>query len=232
MLSVPAASVRSMPRLLTRRTVEVSVAVLANTEGKARIMALPGADLAAAAAGELARLEQLWYDIELPEGIRLELIDGELVMSPTGSIGHSTAISELIQMLASITGSHGWLLHTNATVRIPATGERLIPDLVIAVRQARQLSKWELAPEGVLLAAEVVSPSSRRRDREVKRRAYAQGPVPLYLLVDAYASPPAVTLFSQPGQDGYASEQVAAAGQPLQLPEPFGVALDAARLLG
>ena len=50
-------------------------------------MAMPGTD--PVAAGEFAELERLWYELEVPEGVRLELIDGELVVSPTGSIGHS-----------------------------------------------------------------------------------------------------------------------------------------------
>ena len=46
------------------------------------------------------------------------------------------------------------------------------------------------------------------------------------------SDPPGITVFSQPGADGYGRRQTAAAGQPLRLPEPFGIALDTARLLG
>jgi hypothetical protein len=56
--------------------------------------------------------------------------------------------------------------------------------------------------------------------------------VPLYLLIDRLASPPAVTLFGQPGDGDYGRRQAAAAGEPLRLREPFGIALDTARLLG
>lgn len=103
---------------------------------------------------------------------------------------------------------------------------------MIAPKGSPPFSEWELLAPGVLLVAEVVSPSSRRRDREQKPRAYAQGGVPLYLLIDRFASPPAVTLFSEPGEDGYGKRQVAAAGEPLRLPKPFGITLDTARLLG
>jgi Uma2 family endonuclease len=89
----------------------------------------------------------------------------------------------------------------------------------------------ELLGPGVLLVAEVVSPHSRREDREVKPQAYARGGILLYLLIDKLADPPGVTLFSRPGADGYARRQTATAGQPLRLPRPFGIALDTARLL-
>jgi hypothetical protein len=65
-----------------------------------------------------------------------------------------------------------------------------------------------------------------------KVRAYAQGRVPFYLLVDQLADPATVTLFSDPDEDAYRSCHPAAAGQALRLPEPFGISLDTRRLLG
>jgi Uma2 family endonuclease len=194
-------------------------------------MALPRTDLAAAAEAELAQLERLWYEAEWPEGVRVELIDGELVVSPSGSVRHSTAISSLLSQIFDVTRQHGWILHTNLTTHVAATRERLIPDLMVAPPGAATFSDCELLAPGVLLVAEVASLSSRRRDREQKKRAYAQGGVPLYLLIDRFAAPAAVTLFSDPGQEGYQSARAAAAGQPLRLPAPFDIGLDTARLL-
>jgi Uma2 family endonuclease len=198
---------------------------------EAQAMAMSRTD-PAAEAGWFTALERLWYELEPPEGVRVELIDGELVVSPTGSVWHSGAVSALIFQLVDLAREHDWVMHTFLTAHIPPTRERLIPDLMIAPKDSPPFSECELLTPGVLLAAEVVSPSSRRRDREVKPRAYAQGGVPLYLLIDWFAKPPTVTLFSQPSADGYSKRQVAAAGQPLRLPEPFGIALDTARLLG
>ena len=195
-------------------------------------MATAKADLAAVAASEFADLERLWYEMDWPPGSRVELIDGELVVSPTGSVWDSAAVDELMEQLFALKRRRGWAFHTNLTAHIPPTRERLIPDLMIAPKGSPPFSEWELLAPAVLLAAEVVSPSSRRRDREQKPRAYAQGGVPLYVLIDRFASPPAVTLFSEPGEDGYGRRLVAAAGEPLRLPKPFGIALDTARLLG
>jgi Uma2 family endonuclease len=199
---------------------------------EAQVMATPTPDNAAAGTDGFAELERLWYELEPPEGVRVELIDGELVVSPTGSVSHSGAVSALIFQLVDLARKHDWVMHTFLTAHIPMTKERLIPDLMIAPKGSPPFSEWELLAPGVLLAAEVVSPSSRRRDRDVKPRAYAQGEIPLYLLVDRFAKPPTVTLFSQPGADGYGKRQVAAAGEALRLPKPFGIALDTARLLG
>jgi Uma2 family endonuclease len=202
-----------------------------SSDVEATAMAMPRTDPAAAADG-FAELERLWYELEPPEGARVELIDGELIVSPTGSVWHSAAIDKLMDQLFDLKRRRGWYFHTYLTVHIPATGERLIPDLMVAPAEAPRFSDDELLAPGVLLAAEVVSPWSRRRDRDLKPLAYARGGVSLYLLIDRLDNPPAGTLFSQPGEDSYGKRQVATAGQALRLPKPFGIALDTGRLLG
>ena len=115
-------------------------------------------------------------------------------------------------------------------MHIPVTRERLTPDLAIVPSQAPGFGEYELLAPGVLLVAEVVSPYSRREDRDIKPQAYACGGIPLYLLIDKLADPPMATLLRQPGEHGYGKRE--AAGEALRLPKPFGIALDTARLLG
>jgi Uma2 family endonuclease len=134
-------------------------------------------------------------------------------------------------LVMSSTERNGWEIHTNLSAHIPLTRERLIPDLMVVPADAPGCGDEEVHSPGILLVAEVVSPSSRRQDRETKTRAYARGGVPLYLLVDRFAEPPGVTLFSRPGPDGYQTVQKATAGQPLRLPAPIDVSLDTAKLL-
>ena len=194
-------------------------------------MAVPGADLAATAQAEVADLEELWRSLDLP-GHRVELIDGQVVVSPTASRWHSSTIDRLIDALIDVKRHHGWVIHTNLTVHVAATRERLIPDLMIAPDDAPGFGDDELLGHGVLLVTEVVSPSSQRQDRVAKPRAYAQGQVPLYLLIDQVSDPAAVTLFRSPARDGYLVCERATAGETLRLPEPFGIALDVGTLLG
>jgi Uma2 family endonuclease len=201
-----------------------------SSDVEATAMAMPGTD--SAAAEEFAELERLWYELEVPPGTRVELIDGELVVSPTGSVWHSEAVYSLTVSLVRVAERHKWVIHTNLTAHVSPTRERLIPDLMVAPKDAPPFGECELLASGALLVAEVVSPWSQRRDREVKPRAYARGGVPLYLLIDRFADPSAVTLFSEPGEEGYGNRRTAAAGKPLRLPKPFDIALDTARLLG
>lgn len=194
-------------------------------------MAAAPADWAAAAEAELADLERTWAALDIP-GHRTELLDGQLIVSPSPSRRHSRAIDRLIVSLVDVRLRNDWEFHTNLTVHITASRERLIPDLMIAPKDAPGFGDSELLSSGVLLAAEVVSPHSQQRDRVTKLRAYARGGVPLYLLIDQLTSPATVTLFSSPGQDRYTTRTSAAAGQQLPLPEPFAITLNAARLLG
>ena len=192
-------------------------------------MAMPRPDLATVAAAELADLERLWQEMDLP-GHPVELIDGQIVVSPTPSRRHAHVVTELIDQLIDVKRK-GWQRDTNLTVHIIPTRERVIPDLVIAPTDAPGFGDEEVLSPGVLLVAQVVSPSSRRHDRETKNCIYAQGGIPLYLLVDRFAEPATVTLFSDPADSGYRESQSAIAGRRLRLPDPFGIKLDTARLL-
>lgn len=76
---------------------------------------------------------------------------------------------------------------------------------------------------GVAMVLEVTS-TKPEADREAKRRCYARGGVPLYLLVDREAS--MVTLFRKPERDDYLRVLKRSFGDPLPLPEPFAFDLD------
>jgi Uma2 family endonuclease len=103
-------------------------------------------------------------------------------------------------------------------------------DLVVTPTDAPRYDENELYAHGVLLVAEVVSPGSERDDRTDKAIFYAQGRMPLYLLVDIEAAQPTVTLFSDPADGKFRSAVSVPLGEELPLPEPFGMILDTASL--
>jgi hypothetical protein len=83
--------------------------------------------------------------------------------------------------------------------------------------------------ERVVLAAEVVSRSSRSDDRFRKPALHAQAGIPCYLRVEL--EPPHVVAY-RVGADGlYEEVGRAAPGEVLTLTEPFPVAVDPAALL-
>jgi hypothetical protein len=58
----------------------------------------------------------------------------------------------------------------------------------------------------------------------------AQAGVPFYLLVDRFTDPLAVSLYGQPGAEGYTAITTVGVGEKLHLPEPFGITLDTSAL--
>ncbi|HET8648787.1 MAG TPA: Uma2 family endonuclease [Gemmatimonadales bacterium] len=118
------------------------------------------------------------------DGRRYELINGELVVTPAPRGIHQVAIAELMQRFhQALAGSAVHMLHSPADLAL-GEDEILQPDL-FAYRTAtgRVLSDWSDIT-ALVLAIEVLSPSSARYDRQLKRRRYQRAGVPQYWIVD------------------------------------------------
>ncbi len=115
-------------------------------------------------------------DLEaLPDdGLRYELDDGCLVVSPPPPNAHNMAATELAYLILSGYGSQ---------FRVAADGALLFdsrnyrqPDLLMIWREGAVPAY--AGPGDVVLALEVMSPSSVRRDRLVKPAQYAAAGIP------------------------------------------------------
>mgnify|MGYP001252445667 CR=1 FL=1 len=118
----------------------------------------------------------------------------------------------------------------DGAVELPATSDRGKPDLYVCPADESAYGRWLTPAEDVLLAVEVVSPSSRHDDYETKRDAYARSEIPLYLIVDPREA--RVTLHAGPGPDGYSRMTTVPIGDKLDLPEPFGITVDTGTMPG
>jgi Uma2 family endonuclease len=176
---------------------------------------------------DLLRLrEQLGEDYR-----RNEIIEGLLVVSPLATRWHQLAIKWLLRSLQDLCDEKGWEAADPAEIELPRNRDRIQPDVVV-FRDADSLPLMDnLMPlDHVLLVAEVVSPSSIRIDREIKPSACAQAGIPLYLLVDRFTEPLSVTLYSEPGDQGYAAGTTVSFGEKLRIPAPFDTTLDTSAL--
>lgn len=156
---------------------------------------------------------------DLPDdGHRYELVDGVLVVSPSPAYGHQDAVGHLyVTLLAACPPDLKVLLAPYDVVLSDDTV--LIPDLLVAPRSrftAREL------PGPPLLAVEVLSPSTRRFDRLLKRDRLLSAGCPSYWLVDP--DEPAVTVLELRAGT---YEQVAhvAGDEAVELTAPFPVRL-------
>jgi Uma2 family endonuclease len=160
-----------------------------------------------------------------------EIIEGRLIVSPMPVFWHERVCNWLFRELMDTCDEKGWFIDRAAEIELPPTDDLIEPDLMVLrdpegqpdLKPTRQL-------DHVVLVAEVISRSSIRDDREVKPRACALADIPLYLLVDRFTVPMTVSLFSEPGEKGYARVETVNVGGKLRLPAPFDVALDTASL--
>ncbi|MFJ6591565.1 Uma2 family endonuclease [Streptomyces violaceusniger] len=181
---------------------------------------------------EFVNLLDLHAQLELPDGMRAELIGGEIVISPTPANFHNWIYGRLQRRLNREV-PEDWIITNTATVFLPATEERFIPDLLICESEAlKSMEEWQVQAGDVLLVAEITSPSTRARDLQAKVKGYAHSNVPIYLLIDPHDDEGSTTVYSAPdGKGRYRDEHRAAFGEPLTLPEPLGLELDTAGFL-
>lgn len=132
---------------------------------------------------------------DLPEdadGVRYELIDGSLYVTPSADVPHQLLCFDMGRRLADrVPGELRVALEVNVIV---GTQTLVIPD--VAVIDPAHLTERDLgvAPAGLRLVIEVTSASTRRRDLSIKRELYREWNVP-YVVLDRSVAPVATTVF-------------------------------------
>ncbi|MCR6488163.1 Uma2 family endonuclease [Amycolatopsis sp. OK19-0408] len=127
---------------------------------------------------------------------RIELVDGMLLVSPWPGLEHQRILGKL-QFACAPALPVGAESLPGANVRL--TARRLLtPDLVIVNCPGVDTAAY--AASEVLLAAEIVSPSTKMQDRILKRAVYAEALIPFYLLVEP-GDENIATLFERQGED-------------------------------
>lgn len=119
---------------------------------------------------------------DLPDdGSRYELLEGSLLVTPAPSWDHQVIATRLAVLLANGLGKTAHVVAVGAIQRGEST--QLQPDILVVPSSYDMGAHWRLIDEW-WLAVEVMSPSSRVYDREVKRAAYIALGVQEYWLVD------------------------------------------------
>jgi Uma2 family endonuclease len=139
-----------------------------------------------------------------------ELYEGHMIVSPSPKPRHSTASRRLANAIEEALAP-GYQVHQDVDVdlRLAAPDEPGFvprPDLVVVLDEAAQRVDDQggvLLASDALLVVEIVSPSSRRMDRVVKRDEYATAGIPHYWIVDI-AEPVSIMACHLAGEFGYA----------------------------
>ena len=121
------------------------------------------------------------------DGNRYEVIGGELFVTPAPNFDHQRAVVRLLLRLAPFVDAHrlGHALLSPADIEFDE--EDLVqPDAFVTPPIASRPRRWSDV-KTLLLAVEVLSPSTARADRTVKRRLFQRVRVPVYWIVDVEA---------------------------------------------
>jgi len=122
------------------------------------------------------------------DGQRHEVVHGELLVTPSPRELHQRALLRLVLALGKYLEQYPEVgaLYTSPA-DISWTPDTLVqPDLFVAALDEARSGDWSRF-RTLLLAVEVLSPSSVRQDRFTKRRLYQEAGVATYWIVDADA---------------------------------------------
>jgi Uma2 family endonuclease len=120
---------------------------------------------------------------DLPEdGVRRELLDGVLLVSPSPSIPHQVLSGRLMVALEETCPDH---FHVTQANDVQISRRRLfIPDVLVTTDEAARRGGSKVAAAEVVLAVEIVSPSSQSMDRVMKPTLYAKAGIPFYWMIE------------------------------------------------
>lgn len=130
----------------------------------------------------------------LPDnGLRYEILDGVLVVSPSPTPRHQVAHSELMALLLAACPPDHRVFSAPLDWQ-PDRRTSLQPDILVLARDAYTAERITGTP---VLAIEVLSPTTARVDRLLKFSRYAEGGIGQYWIVDPGLSgaPPSVEVY-------------------------------------
>jgi Uma2 family endonuclease len=170
-----------------------------------------------------------WWTIDdlsqLPDdGMRYELVDGSLLVSPSPTPRHGEVLF-LLRRLLDRQAPPDMAVSNDVGVQIGSVHTYFIPDLFVIPRSGFRAHPRYLLPGDVRLAVEVLSEHNRGRDLVLKRHYYGTVGIPRYWVVDPFEH--TLTVLALSGT-AYEQEAVVAAGTTWGTDDPFPLKVDPA----
>lgn len=169
------------------------------------------------------RMTDLFEHLDVPEGVRVELLRGEIVMMASPDLVHNRIVTRVLRQIPD----QKWDCLQTTDIDILTENSEPVPDLVVLERGVGPESGRLLPAPLVTLLVEVVSKTSVQRDYEIKRSIYAGGEVPAYLIIDPIVGQ--CVLLTDPvgsgDEAGYRAQRITKFGEPMAL-DMLGIELD------
>jgi Uma2 family endonuclease len=176
-------------------------------------------------------VRELFDALPLMPGLRVEIIEGKLIVSPAPAPKRFLTATALDHALIPLCQERGWKgTQGGPNLRVEGRRDSLAPDFVV---WSPDCELWgnELPSAEVIMTAEVVSPGAVRGDHKDKVRLYALGRIPVHVLIDTIAKTPSVTVHSDIEDGEYRTITTVPLGRRVSLPSPVGVELDTSILM-
>ncbi|ORT58852.1 Uma2 family endonuclease [Streptomyces sp. CB03238] len=168
------------------------------------------------------------FNAVAPEGWRVELIEGDIHVTPPPNGENETILSEMNRQVIPKLPDNRLLTYTGIGLNLPGASRtgHVEPDFVIALRGSIAPEAYYHDPSGVLLVCEVTSRSTAANDRAKKILGYARAGIPVYLLIDRQVEGGAIFVYSKPEGDSYTRQEKYTSSQTVPLPDPLGFEID------
>lgn len=166
--------------------------------------------------------------VRLPEDWRrYEIVDGQLMMVPSPSVGHQVVANRLKRLIAAPFGDSYIVLEGVALDLAPTFR---IPDIMVFNAGAYSAKAVKVLPADVALVVEVVSPGSRTNDRITKPAEYAAAGIRSYWRVELEPTTSLTAYVLRPGDQVYTEIGTWGEGDIALIVDPVAVEVDIADL--
>ncbi|MEU7433197.1 Uma2 family endonuclease [Streptomyces sioyaensis] len=166
-----------------------------------------------AESGELDDLFERLEQMHVPEGYKVEIVEGDVFMAPQRDV-HWQTIRRIVRALEDRFGLDA---PVTSDVRIDFPGELngFAPDVAKFTDSAEKDERGRWRYQDVEFVAEVISKGTAANDYGPKRRVYATAGIPVYLIADPYTG--RCRVFTHPQDGDYKVDLTLAYGQPIDL---------------
>jgi Uma2 family endonuclease len=159
-----------------------------------------------------------------PKGWRVELIEGEIHVTPPANGEHEEIVSEVTDQVVQRRKEQRIRSYTGIGLFLPgaSVSGKVEPDIVLAPKGSFDDQAEYHDPSAVLLVVDVAG-----NDRVKKIRGYARAGIPVYLLIDRESEQAVVC--TEPSGEDYGAKAAYKLGEVVPLPDPLGFDLDTGR---
>ncbi|MFC9154877.1 Uma2 family endonuclease [Streptomyces bauhiniae] len=168
-------------------------------------------------------MTKYFEELEPPEGVKVELLRGVIVMMASPDIVHNRIVTDVQDQIPR----QRWSRLQTQDIDIFGEASEPVPDLVVLARDLLPDSGRLVPCRLISLVVEVVSKSSVHHDYVIKRSIYAAGEIPAYLVIDPIMGHS--VLLTKPAGKGddadYRSQEIIKFGDRLPL-DVVGIELD------